>query len=227
MVGAKKLGAAEDIDQHIAYCMKVPSTYFIATDGNVWELYDAFKKVKPQDKLVVRWVIAKERPGEVIRKALTISNISEFGKTDYSGEARLESTMLNHTLPQYKETFIEASASNRSPPTKPRKLVIEGEELPVHNVREVLIQTAEWLIRKGKLKLSDIPVQSGPLRYIVNAQPFHKSGKNFFDDHVLSNNIHLEVHGSHQAIESNAKALMERYGYKENSIIIEWNKGGK
>lgn len=227
LLGAKKLGMGENIDQHLAYCLRVPSQYFIATDGNIWELYDAFKKVRIQDKIIEKWSILDDPPGEVIKKALTISNFSEFGKGTQSNIVRNNETEHHDQdaeLP--RNTFIEVDRAKRSPPTRPKKLVIQGEEIHnVSTVREILVAVAEWLIRHGKLNPYDVPIESGPSRYIVNTEPFHRSGKKYFDDYLLSNGLHLEVHGSHQAAEANAKLLMEKFGYGKNAIHIEWSEG--
>jgi hypothetical protein len=224
LVGAKKLGTAEDIDQHLTYCLKVASQYFIATDGNVWQLYDAFKKVKVEEKLIEKWIISEDPPGEIIRKALVISNFSEFGKSTGAignhNEPKQEEA--NNELP--RETFIEVNRARRSPPARPRRLLIQGQEIRVSSVKQVLIAVSEWLIQHGKLKPYEVPIESGPSRYIVSKEPVHKNGKKFFDDYKLSNGLHLEVHGSHQAVESNSKLLMEKFGYGSNAILIEWNE---
>lgn len=226
LLGAKKLGTGENINQHLAYCLSVPSQYFIATDGNVWELYDAFKKVKIQEKIIEEWTILDDPPGEIIKKALTISNFSEFGKK--TQDNILRNNEIEHHDPDTelpRNTFIEIDRARRTPPTRPKRLVIQGQEMHVSNVREVLIAVAEWLIQHGKLNPNEVPIESGPSRYIVNREPIHRSGKKYFDDHLLSNGLHLEVHGSHQAVEANAKILMEEFGYGKNAISIEWNEG--
>lgn len=226
LLGAKKLGTGENIDQHLAYCLSVPSQYFIATDGNVWELYDAFKKVKIQEKVIERWVISDEPPGEILKKALRISNFSEFGKGTGSNIRKDSETLFQEQSdPINKSTFIEIDRAKRNPPSRPKKLFVQGQEIKVSTVREVLIAVAEWLIKHGKLRPIDVPVESGPLRYIVNKEPLHKSGKKYFDDYLLSNGLHLEVHGSHQAIEASSMLLMERFGYSKNTISIEWSDG--
>lgn len=225
LIGAKKLGTGEDIDQHLAYCLRVASQYFIATDGNVWELYDAFKKVKFQEKLIERWIILNDEPGEILRKALIISNFSEFGKGTIENIRTSKEAL--HTEPYDKvanSTFIEVDRAKRNPPTRPKKLLIQGQAVHVSTVRDVLIAVAEWLIQHGKLKQNDVPIESGPSRYIVNKEPLHKSGKRYFDDQLLSNGLHLEVHCSHQAVETNSRILMEKFGYGKNSIKIEWNE---
>ncbi|MDS0256683.1 hypothetical protein ApAK_03180 [Thermoplasmatales archaeon AK] len=225
LVGAKKLGTNENLSQHLAYCISVPSQYFIATDGNNWELYDAFKQVTIEEKLIEKWNILNDPPGEIIRKILTISNFSEFGKEtkNYLGDDEYSKETTPETdFPKY--AIFEADHMKRSPPSRPKRLLILGQEVRVSTVKEVLIAVAEWLIQHGKLKANDVPIESGPSRYIVNREPIHKSGKKFFDDYTLSNGLHLEVHGSHQAVESNAKFLMEKFGYGKNSITIEWNE---
>ncbi|MHB1811852.1 MAG: hypothetical protein ACYCPR_05495 [Thermoplasmataceae archaeon] len=222
-LGAKKLGTPEDINQHITYCNSSAVSYFIATDGDIWELYDVFKKVKIPEKRIARWVISEEKPGEIIRKALVISNFSEFG--NYYERSDYGTSEVIGSPPARRETFLEAQKKEkRASPTRPKKLVILGETLSVSKVREVLIQTAEWLIRNRKLRVDRVPIESGPIRYIVNSRPVHKSGTPFFDAYKLSNGLFLEVHGSHQAVENNALVLMRNFGFGEETIEIKWGE---
>ena len=135
-VGAKKLGAAEDLNQHISYCIASAVSYFIATDGNVWEFYDAFKKVHIPEKRIERWVIIDEKPGEIIKKSLIISNFSEFGV--YNNKTKVEMKKDNIEANQFpkRETFLEAQKKEkRSSPVRPIDLLISGESIHVSKVR--------------------------------------------------------------------------------------------
>ncbi len=222
-VGAKKLGTPEDLNQHITYCNSSNVSYFIATDGNVWEIYDVFKRAKTPEKMIARWVITDENPGEIIKKALSISNFSEFGS--YAEKPTYSENNESEPNTPKRETFLEAQKrEKRAAPTRPTALVIGGVSVHVSKVREVLIQTAEWLIKNHKLKVEDAPIESGPIRYIVNVKPRHKSGSNFFDSYKLSNGLFLEVHGSHEAVEINARTLMKHFGYEEKTLEVSWGK---
>jgi hypothetical protein len=190
----------------------------------VWEFYDAFKKVHIPEKRIERWVIIDEKPGEIIKKSLIISNFSEFGV--YNNKTKVEMKKDNIEANQFpkRETFLEAQKKEkRSSPVRPIDLLISGESIHVSKVREVLIRTAEWLITKEKLKLTDVPIESGPIRYIINDKPIHKNGASFFDSYTLSNGLFLEVHGSHMAIENNALVLMRHFGFNDNSIKVKWS----
>ncbi len=78
-VGAKKLGKAEDLNQHISYCVEEGVEYFIATDGQKWEIYDTFKRVKLSEKKVVEWDLLADEPSEIAFRALSIANTNSFG----------------------------------------------------------------------------------------------------------------------------------------------------
>lgn len=78
-LGAKKLGKNEDLNQHISYCVSEGVRFFIATDGQKWEIYDAFRETRLPDKKVAEWDLIKDKPEEIAIKSLCISNIGDFG----------------------------------------------------------------------------------------------------------------------------------------------------
>ncbi|MGC8651528.1 MAG: hypothetical protein ACP5RX_02870 [Minisyncoccia bacterium] len=233
-LGAKGLGKSEDLNQHITYCNSEAVPYFIATDGNKWELYDVFKQVKIQDKKITNWEILNDDPSEIAIKALSISNISSFGKVPFkplfieTGKERQHGAIKK--VPEIA-SISDTNSLIKSPDQqrkefKPKYVKIKGENLPVKNVKDVLIQVVEWLIKKGYSKNLKMPVEVGftgrAKRYILNTKPIHKDGKKFIAEVKIADNFYLETHWSHQAVESLTKQLIKRAGLNENEINIEW-----
>ncbi|OWP57539.1 MAG: hypothetical protein B2I17_00130 [Thermoplasmatales archaeon B_DKE] len=95
---------------------------------------------------------------------------------------------------------------------------------PVSKVREVLVQTAELMVRNRKLTVENVPVESGTIRYIVNVKSIHKNRTQFFDAYKLSNGLFLEAYGSQVAFENNAGARVKQFGFVEKNIEILWGK---
>ncbi len=103
---------------------------------------------------------------------------------------------------------------------KPRKMKLAGEVFELRNSWEILTNTANWLIRKGKLKPSDCPVGIGHKRNLVNTHPKHKYGDDFRAPKKLSNGLWLETHYSTASCINCAKRLLERFGFPPDSLAI-------
>ncbi|MEB3755808.1 MAG: hypothetical protein G5Z42_00040 [Caldisphaeraceae archaeon] len=82
-VEAKALGKHWDILKLITYATAKGVPYIIATDGDIWKIYDVFKRVEVEKKLAASWQITRDSPPEIALKALTIANLASkevFGK---------------------------------------------------------------------------------------------------------------------------------------------------
>lgn len=102
-----------------------------------------------------------------------------------------------------------------------RRMGIAGEGFEFHNYFEILINTANWLIKKGKLRASDCPIVMGPQRNLVNTQPKHRFGNDFVAAKKLSNGLWIETHLSASGCMSTARKLLGRFGYSPGTLVIE------
>lgn len=103
---------------------------------------------------------------------------------------------------------------------RPRRIKLPGESYEIRKSYEILVHTANWLIKKGKLKNSDCPVIIGHKRNLVNTQPEHAHGE-FRAARRLSNGLWIETHYSTADCIKYAKHLLERFGYPPDTLIIE------
>jgi len=111
----------------------------------------------------------------------------------------------------------------RSGRLSPVSISLNGEVFNIDKSNQIIINTAEWLVSKGKIDKS-IKFESGPQRWLISSEPIHRNGKSFFVPYGLSNGLFLELHYSSTTIEKLAKSLMKRFGYPEDSIYIRWKK---
>ena len=230
-IGAKKLGKNEDLPQHIAYCVSEGVRFFIATDGNHWEIYDAFKQTKLPEKKITEWNLIDDDPSDVVVRSIAIANIESFGELpshsifqNREEKASGENTQTKSNVRTLREITSEDIKGRRKGGFKPLSLTIKGERFEVNKSNQILIRTAEWLIKNGKMTKSTVPVESGSKRYLVNTEPVHKSGKKFFSPYKLSNGLFLETHASSESTEKYAKLLMKYYGYPEDFISVRWKE---
>ena len=76
-----------------------------------------------------------------------------------------------------------------------------GAKTPISHWTDLLVQTAEWLVRKGLLTEADCPVTVGGMhhRFLVNTRPQHPDGRTSPQFKKLSNGLFVEcqwdVHG--------------------------------
>lgn len=73
IVEAKRLNRplADGLDQSIAYCVAHGTPYFCVTDGRLWALYETFRQVAIDQKLVTRFGMA-DSPADVCLKAMAL-----------------------------------------------------------------------------------------------------------------------------------------------------------
>ena len=74
IVEAKKLDRPlrDGLSQSIAYCVEQGTPYFCVTDGRRWAIYETFRQVPVDKKLVTEFDVLKDAPAEVCLKALAL-----------------------------------------------------------------------------------------------------------------------------------------------------------
>jgi predicted type IV restriction endonuclease len=141
--------------------------------------------------------------------------ISEFVKDKISHYFR----ETGETYPQIKRKSEKGSVNN----INLTYLIIKGEKIKeITKANQILIETANWLIREGKLQRSNcqISVTKG-IRYLINSEPVHKNKTQFLNEHTLSNGLFIETNSDRQNTLEYAKRLFEHFGYSRNDIQIE------
>ena len=101
---------------------------------------------------------------------------------------------------------------------------IQNDSFDVENVYAILTYTAEWLIKRGHIRRDECPVKvsRGPKRYLINTNPIHSDGDRFQSIRKLSNGLYMEVGYNRLRAEIIAKGLLEKYGYSEDLLSVEY-----
>ncbi|MBA7486613.1 hypothetical protein ES707_22174 [subsurface metagenome] len=105
--------------------------------------------------------------------------------------------------------------------SKPRKMIIRSDTYEIRHSYDILVNTAEWLIKKVKLRKENCPIVSGHKRNLVNFQPKHRYGDSFRAQKKLSNGLYIETHYSTASCINNARKLLERCGYSKNILELK------
>ena len=107
-------------------------------------------------------------------------------------------------------------------PGPPRRMKLSGERFDLRYAYEILVNTANWLIKQDRLRASDCPVAIGRgSRNLVSVDKKHRYGKDFFLPRKLSNGLWIETHSSSAATINYAKRMLEKFGYSADTLTIE------
>jgi hypothetical protein len=113
--------------------------------------------------------------------------------------------------------------TKRSKRIKLKRMQLKEETFNLNDSYDILVNTANWLIKNGKLKSSDCPVTVGRMkdRYLISKESKHPKGNDFIAPKKLSNGLWIEAHYSTAMCKDYAKKLLEKFGISSNSLIIE------
>lgn len=154
---------------------------------------------------------------DLIKYKIGDSQISEFVKDKISHSFR--STSEAH------QQIKRRSENGRVFNANPMSIIIKGEKIGITRVNQILIETANWLIRNGKLQKSNCPISvSRGTRNLINSEPVHKDNTEFIGPNPLSNGLFVETNSDRQNTLEYAKRLFEHFGYPRNDIQIEESK---
>jgi hypothetical protein len=101
---------------------------------------------------------------------------------------------------------------------------IDDESYPIKTFKDIIVNTAEWLIRTGRLSQSVVPIQIGPKTYLVNTTRNNPEGKSMFSPKKLSNGMYVETNASSYDAERWARKMLSVFGLKEELLRVERNE---
>jgi hypothetical protein len=195
--------------------------------ANIEHIEILVKKVQILDEI---WQSLLEEPEEMIKGLMpVVKSIITQGYPGY----QFEDTEIEDLLKERVREIISGPSGEEAPSEtpiepiswrgeSPRKMKLKGDVFELRNSYEILVNTANWLIKNGKLKPSDCPVGIGRgKRYLVNKEPKHKYDEDFRAPKKLSNGLWIETHYSTASCINYAKRLLERFGVPSDILAIE------
>ena len=105
-----------------------------------------------------------------------------------------------------------------------RTIVIENEKIFCNSAVSVLIETANWLIKKGRISNSICPVklQNSGSSYLINTRPIHEDGRKFqYGGAKLLNNLYIDKNWSQDICIKKAKELLFYFGIPATNFNID------
>lgn len=194
---------------------------------NIEHIEVLVKKIQILDEI---WQSFLDEPEEMIKGLIPmVKSIITQGYPDY----QFEDTEIEDLLKERVKEIVSGPSEEETPSEtlteqitwrgeSPRKMKLKGEFFEFRNSFEILVNTANWLIKNGKLRPSDCPVGIGrSKRNLINKEPKHKYGDDFRAPKKLSNGLWIETHYSTAGCINNAKRLLEKFGVSSDKLMIE------
>lgn len=194
---------------------------------NIEDIEVLVKKVQILDEI---WQSLLEEPEEMIKGLMpVVKSIITQGYPDYQFEDTEIEDLLKERVkeiisgPSEEELTSETAVEPISwRGESPRKMKLKGEVFELRNSFEILVNTANWLIKNGRLKPADCPVGIGRgKRNLINKEPKHKYGCDFRAPKKLPSGLWIETHYSTAGCINYAKRLLEKFGVSSDILMIE------
>jgi len=195
--------------------------------ANIEQIEILVKKVQILDKI---WQSLLEEPEEKMIKGLmpVVKSIITQGYPDYQFEDTEIEDLLKERVREIISGSSEEESSSETPiepiswrGENPRKMKLKGDVFELRNSYEILVNTANWLIKNGKLKPSDCPVRIGRgKRILINKEPKHRYGGDFRAPKELLNRLWIETHYSTADCIDYARRLLEKFGFSPDDILV-------
>lgn len=105
-----------------------------------------------------------------------------------------------------------------------RIIVIENDKIFCKSAVAVLIEAANWLIKKGRITASKCPIklQDSGSSYLINTRPIHEDGRKFqYGGAKLLNNLYIDKNWSQDICIKKAKELLFHCGLPATKFDLD------
>lgn len=176
-----------------------------------------------RDSLLVE--LLKETTEDVCGFKLQESDVGEISRFIRSHQEKwiLSPEPQEVDSPSVKISDAKTQIQTKSKPGKPQRIQIDDVHYELRYVFEILVHTANWLIRKRNLKLSDCPIKvtRSSKRVLIDRTPVHPSGQEFYAPKQLKRGLYIECHASRKSTIDYSKKLLEKYGYDPEMLKVD------
>jgi predicted type IV restriction endonuclease len=137
----------------------------------------------------------------------------------------LEKIRINFISDQIRKPKKGLSDNEKDHGLTTKRLIIKNS--PAHSIEkskqyEILTFSANWLIKKGKLRASDCPITvAHGNKFLVNTKPVHEDGSQFRGGHKLENGLWIDTAFNESTKIEYAKRLFEECGVPGDTIRVE------
>lgn len=229
-VEAKHLNGplADGLDQAISYCVARGTPYFCVTDGRLWAIYETFRQVAMDEKLVTRFDM-KGSPTEVCLNALALWRPGVLAGQVRPAEtpvvAIIEPGLGSVVFPppfDSQETdagWVSLAELQEASGNKPTDLKFpSNRQVKVKSWISFMVELVKELFTKGHLTQSHAPFKH-KTRYILTTTPTPPDGK-AFQRARQAGPFHVETNYSGSQMVEGAQAIIEHAGLDPRSFWV-------
>lgn len=221
LIEAKRLGEPlidKVTEQVINYANYGNVDYALATDGNIWIVFDPFKRALIPQREIMRLVLETEPENLLLIKLASLmpANLIAGNNAFFPNMhgtiivpvAPVQPPIVARTITEESVSqalltpkVVSSNQSNtewKSLTTLPQEGKIpaqlkfsDGKVVSIRDGAQMLVEVAEWLIKIKRLPHIPIPDKAGKKRYLINSTPNHPDGSTFLDVKNLSNGFYL------------------------------------
>ena len=219
----ESLRGGKALDQGILYCAHTGANYFILTDGNSWELYEAGTTAP-----ITSFGLTSGSTADACLKALAlwrpsvISGQIAVGETPIIGLPEeqpsttepqpVEKTTVQPPLPVLDEdgwqTLSEFNPQSGDP--KPTGILFpDNSKVSINAWNDLMIEVSHWLITNNILDKTHCPIKYSDQskRYLVSVEPIHLDKKSFKGGKQIGA-LHIDTHYSRQDHVKNVQTII-------------------
>ena len=237
-IEAKHFG--ESLDKHEAqvftYSVSQGVKYAGLTDGNRWILEDLSARFDQGESRILDISLDKSDKHQCALKLLVLwqPNLDAGQPTEATEPVLVVPREVKPTPPRTDLVKLPPPPHKGLIPLseyKPGKsdslplVQFPGEgERQLQKWYGLLVEIAEWLIRRGLLSEGSCPVPGAAKGYsMINSVPMHENGTPFFHPERLSNRLYLNKQGNRDTLLSNAKSLLEYFEKDSTDVFLKPN----
>ena len=221
MVEAKKLDRPlqDGLLQSITYCVAQNAPYFCVTDGRRWALYETFRQVGLDEKLITSFDLLTDSPEQACLKALALwrSGVAE-GKVSTATKPVLDTGTPVAPTPQPPtsnagETWVGLTEvpTERGTPL-PREIRLpDGTTCVITSWGSIPIEVTRWLVAQDEIPTSSLPLQAASDSYILATSPVGPTGKRFANPQQFGE-IWLAPHGNIYGVLRKSQRIIQHAG---------------
>lgn len=159
----------------------------------------------------------------ILKERLSSSNKFDYEDSDLQLFVREK---LESLLSQEEDKFEETLENFDSPIANSShkalsKMYIGKEQYQISAANQILINTAEYLIRKGKITEKNLPFSAGPKRYLINIRNENKYGGPLPQAKQLSNGWWIMLNFDSIQCELQARKLLSAFGSDPSSLRVQ------
>jgi hypothetical protein len=224
---AKRLG--EQLSNHqsqvVAYASELGIRYPALTNGDDWEVYDNSQLVPIDQRRILKVSITSSASATCALQLLLLwrANVGT-GQVTQANQSIVEKADPPTTPPPPPlGNWIPLGAFQAVSGTKPPPAIRfpNGDERQATTWRSLLVETAEWLIRRGYLTQSTCPIKMGAKRYGVHTEAIHSDGTPFAAGASLSNGLFVETSLNAPATVRYSCSLLKTLGQDPSTVLLK------